>query len=203
MIEKVIDTTYVKDLYVEYFADNMKELVRAGDPEYLEAHKGDYLRLWVQLGLKYPGVYLKAYIGQTYGYYSPQAVYTVADIEGVTPSDTGITAQPLIHGKAAVKIREILLKLENIFPLYGALWSMASLLWLTLLTLVLTLSKKREPSRGESSDDTPWFVLWVPALAVVCTLLIATPVATEFRYAYHLACTLPLYVAVMLIVRNK
>ena len=31
LIENVIDLTYIKELYNPYFADNMKELVRAGD----------------------------------------------------------------------------------------------------------------------------------------------------------------------------
>ena len=43
MIESVIDTTYVKELYEPTFADNMKELVRAGHPEYLESHKKEFL----------------------------------------------------------------------------------------------------------------------------------------------------------------
>ena len=32
-VHKVIDTTYIKELYAPGFADNMKELVRAGHPE--------------------------------------------------------------------------------------------------------------------------------------------------------------------------
>lgn len=39
LIDAVIDRNYVKNLYNPEFADNMKELVRAGHPEYLEAHK--------------------------------------------------------------------------------------------------------------------------------------------------------------------
>lgn len=79
LIEQVIDTTYVKDLYNPTFADNMKELVRAGNPDYLSAHKGDFFKLWASLGLAYPADYLKAYIDQTYGYWYPDSFYPVAD----------------------------------------------------------------------------------------------------------------------------
>lgn len=45
LIDQVIDRTYVKELYNPTFADNMKELVRAGNPQYLEDHKTDFLKL--------------------------------------------------------------------------------------------------------------------------------------------------------------
>ena len=64
-VHKVIDTTYIKKLYDPGFADNMKELVRAGDPAYLTEHKGEYFMLWLSLGIKYPATYLRAYIDQT------------------------------------------------------------------------------------------------------------------------------------------
>lgn len=35
----------------------------------------------------------------------------------------------------------------------------------------------------------------VPALSVIATLLIATPVYSEFRYAYSVFCTLPFLLA--------
>lgn len=73
MIESVIDTTYVKELYEPTFADNMKELVRAGHPEYLESHKKEFLGLFLKIGMKYPIDYLEAYIDQTRGYFQPEA----------------------------------------------------------------------------------------------------------------------------------
>ena len=89
LIENVIDTTYIKELYNPTFADNMKELVRAGNQEYLAAHKGEYLKLWAQLGLAYPGDYMKAYINQTYGYWYPDSFYLVAEGEGISATELG------------------------------------------------------------------------------------------------------------------
>ena len=201
LIHRVIDTTYIDQLYVEYFSDNMKELVRAGNPDYLTSHKGDYFKLWLELGIKYPKTYLEAYIGQTKGYYSPSEVYPVADVEGVIENDTGLQGEFLIRGKLLVKVREILIKLQNIIPLYGALWSMASLFWLTLLFLILTLG--RRTSISEFQNTCTIITVWIPNIAVITTLLLATPVASEFRYAYNLAYCLPLYLAIMLITQNE
>ena len=205
LLSKIMDISYIDELYTEYISDNMKELVRAGNPKYLEAHKGEYLKLWLGLGFTYPDIYLDAYIEQTKGYYSPTALYPVADVEGVIDNDTGLHGEYLIGGKLLTKLREISLKLQNIFPLYGALWSLGSVLWLALLALGIhlsflpsdedTLPEKPRSLAGLISLGTPW----IPNMAIIATLLIATPVAVEFRYAYHLVYSLPLYCAIPLI----
>lgn len=183
-VHKVIDTTYIKELYSPGFADNMKELVRAGHPEYLTEHKGEYLKLWLSLGLKYPATYLQAHIDQTIGYWYPDTEYTVADIDGIVANNTGAASRPLIGGPFVVKIKEILLKLGDILPLYGLLSSMGAMFWALLILIGITVSK------GQKNR----YPLFLPGLAVIFTLFIATPVSSEFRYAYSLAYTLPLYV---------
>ena len=205
LLGKIMDISYIDDLYTEYISDNMKELVRAGNPGYLEAHKGEYLKLWLELGLTYPGVYLDAYIGQTRGYYSPSAVYPVADVEGVIANNTGLYGEHLLGGRLLLKIREIIMKLHTIIPLYGAFWSMGSVLWAVLLCLTFVLSTQpADASKTLAKRDRMSALLmlcmpWIPNLALIATLLIATPVATEFRYAYHLVYCLPLYMAVLLL----
>lgn len=182
-VHKVMDTTYIKELYASGFADNMKELVRAGNPDYLTEHKGEYFKLWLSLGLQYPSAYLKAYIDQTIGYWYPDVAYTVGDIDGIIANETGIASQPLIGGPFVVKTKEILLKLGDMLPLYGLLFSMGAMFW-TLISCLAILFAKKQYRRC---------ILFLPELAVILTLLIATPVSSEFRYAYSLAYTLPLY----------
>ena len=202
LINRVLDSSYVPELYTEYISDNMKELVRAGNPEYLTEHKGDYLKLWIELGLKYPDIYLDAYIAQTRGYYSPSAVYQVAEVDSIIDNDTGLYREYLIGGKLIVKVREILIKLQDIVPLYGALWSMGSLFWGTLLFLGLTLGKTLSFNLKSKMNFGNLITVWMPNIAVIGTLLIATPVAIEFRYAYNLAYCLPLYFAIMMVSRK-
>ena len=161
----------------------MKELVRAGHPDYLTEHKGEYFRLWLSLGLKYPDTYLKAYIDQTIGYWYPDVAYTVGDIDGIISNETGITSHPLIGGPFVVKTKEILQKLGDMIPLYGLLFSMGAMFW-ALIICIAIISAKKQYRR---------YILFLPGLAVVLTLLLATPVSSEFRYAYSLAYTLPLY----------
>lgn len=203
LIDKVINRSHVPELYTEYISDNMKELIRANNPEYLTEHKSEYLKLWIELGLKYPDIYLDAYVAQTRGYYSPSAVYSVAEVDGIIDSDTGLYREYLISGKIILKLREILIKLQEMIPLYGAVWSMGSLFWGTLLCLGLAIGRKTSFKLNSNMNFLDLITVWMPNIAVIGTLLIATPVATEFRYAYNLAYCIPLYFAIMMTVKES
>ena len=182
-IHRVMDTTYLKELYAPGFADNMKELLRAGDLDYLTSHKGEYLKLWLTLGLRYPLTYLQAYIDQTIGYWYPDQDAQPGRVGGIIPSETGAYSQPLLTGKLITKYREILLKLDELIPVYSLLFRMGAMCWLLLGSIALVIIKKKEPL----------LVIILPGTAILLTLLIATPVSSEFRYAYWLAQALPLY----------
>lgn len=203
LLNKILKTEYVAELYTEYISDNMKELVRANDPTYLEEHKFDFLKLWFELDAKYPEIFLDAYVAQTRGYYSPSVSYSVAEVDGIIDNETGLFREYLIGGKLIVKLREILMKLQEMIPLYGSLWSMGSLFWGTILFLGFSLSKHNSFSLKSELNYLDITTVWLPNLAVIATLLIATPVAIEFRYAYNLAYCLPLYYSIMMITTEK
>lgn len=189
LLSHIMDLNHVSELYDPTIADPIKELVRANDPEYLETHKAEYLKLWFLLTYRYPAEKLDAYINETSGYYNPLAVYASADTEGIIPNDIGLYSIPKIGGPLVVKTREIYLKLQNIFPLYGILWSMGSTLWCLLLFLAMAVAGG--VTHGKEYQTRSVFVAYLPVLAVIGTLLIATPVSTEFRYAYSMFFSFP------------
>lgn len=189
LVERVIDTTYVKELYNPEFADNMKELVRAGDQAYLAAHKAEYLRLWAQLGMAYPADYLRAYIDQTYGYWYPDSFYLVAEGEGVSASRLGVSHKPLIGGPVVIKTKEIALKMGGMLPIYGLLWSMG-VAFCFLLFCIANAFVRREKGK---------LLLYLPGFALYLTVMAATPVATDFRYVYFMVFSVPFYLMAALI----
>ena len=192
LIENVIDTTYIKELYNPAFADNMKELVRAGNQNYLAEHKWDFLKLWLSLGLKYPADYLNAYIYQTNGYWYPDSFYPVADIEGISATSLGVSHTPLIGGPIVVKTKEIAIKLGSILPMYGLLWSMG------VVFCILLFCAGNAFVRNEKAK----LVCYLPSFALYLTVMIATPVATDFRYVYFMVFSLPFYLMTALIVSD-
>lgn len=183
LVENVVDLTYIKDLYNPTFADNMKELVRAGNQQYLAEHKKEFFRLWVSLGLRYPGDYLKAYIQQTYGYWYPDSFYLVAEAEGVSATDLGVSTRHLIGGPLVVKGKEIAIKLGSMVPIYGTLWSMGVACWIMLFSAGTMLVRQ----------EAKKLLCLLPSVLLLLTVLVATPVATEFRYVYFMVFSMPFY----------
>lgn len=189
LIDQVIDTTYIKDLYNPTFADNMKELVRAGNPAFLEEHKQAYLKLWVSLGCKYPGDYVQAYINQTYGYWYPDSFYPVAEGEGISATRLGVSHTPLIGGPIVIKIKEISLKLGGMLPIYGLLWSMGFAFYVLLFCI----------GNAFARDEKKKLICYLPSFALYLTVMIATPVATDFRYVYFMVFAMPFYLMTAMI----
>lgn len=183
LIEEVVDLTYIHELYNPTFADNIKELVRAGHQDYLVAHKNEFSKLWIDLGLRYPGDYLTAYVDQTYGYWYPDSFYLVAEAEGVSATDLGVSHTPLIGGPLVIKTKEIAIKLGSMVPIYGTLWSMGVACWVLLFSISVTVIRR----------DYHRLICYLPGFALLLSVLAATPVATEFRYVYFLVLCLPFY----------
>lgn len=193
-IENVVDLTHIKKLYDPSYADNIKELVRAGNQDYLADHKWEFFKLWARLGMRYPADYLTAYIHQTYGYWYPDSFYPVADVEGVSATSLGVSHTPLIGGPLVVKTKEISIKLGSMLPLYGPLWSMGVICWVLIFCI----------GNAFVRSETQKLIFYLPSVAVLLTVLVATPVAAEFRYVYFMVFSLPFYIITsMLMLRHN
>ena len=184
LIEAVIDTTYIHELYVPDYADNIKELIRAGHPEVIEDNKGRYLGLWAGLVIHHPIEAVKAWYDLVGGYFYPDVRYEVGNIDGVISNVCGLYWNPLIGGKF-VKVKEILIKLGSFVPLYGLLWSIGSYTWLLIIAFIGALKNKTE------------YITKLLLIMTVGTLLIAAPVV-DFRYGYSVVMTMPLWIECLL-----
>lgn len=182
-LNQILDTSKIAELYNPYVSDGFKRLVRAGDESYLEEHFGEFLKIYIQIGMKYPGDYVVAFRDQSIGYWFPTQGGIIAGDEGVIPNEFGVENRPVLKGPIVIKLNEIALKLKDILPGYGILWSMGALLWLILLAAAIIIVR----------GDRRRVLLYIPCIAIVLTLIIATPVAKEFRYAYAYIFCLPLY----------
>lgn len=182
---RIMDTSKLPEIYYPYCSDNVKSLIRDKDPAYLSAHKTDYAKLWFRFGLKHPGAYFRAYVDATKGYWYPDVENLIGSNERIAENEYGLTASPVISGHLPAKGREILFKLHNIIPLYGLLWSLGALFWAAILLLGKAVTRKNKTV----------LLVFLPNMAVMATLFLATPVYNEFRYAYSLILALPVFAA--------
>lgn len=192
LIEKIGDVSYVVENYEGGCADYMTGWVSAGNQDYLIDHKGEYLKLWIDLGLRYPGEYVQAFIDQTKGYWYPMAPQQTV-FWGITQHETGLVSQAVLEGPVVLKICEILTKLYTIFPLYGILYSMGAMFWLLILCGVVAIRNRRYSVVG----------MCQPVFWVTVTLFLATPLVADLRYNYPLMLTMPCILTVTFYGKNE
>ena len=192
LLEKTVDYDSIADYYQPELSDPIKALIQYGNPEYLETHKGAYLKLWIQLGLRYPLDYWNAFVDQTRGYWYPGEPGLTVN-ESISPNDVGLTGQSVLSGTPAWKVVEILNKLYTILPLYGLLYSIGAFTWAAVFWCVNCALNGRKRN----------FLLFVPFFALILTLCLATPVAADLRYAYPLILSMPLLLCAGLEVPGK
>ncbi|MCR5670105.1 MAG: DUF6020 family protein [Butyrivibrio sp.] len=183
LIDAAIDRTYIKELYAPDYADNIKELLRAGDQNAISSNKMAYFRLWADIGLKYPKDYIDAWYDLTGGYIYPDFSYAVGDVDGIMNNDYGLKWLPKIGGKAVVKGKEIFIKLGSFIPVYGMFFAAGAYTWALVISFIAALKNKRNVS------------VHILLILLTGTLLIASPVV-DFRYVYALVFSFPLWMAI-------
>ena len=193
LIDTVIDRTYIHELYAADFADNIKELVRAGHPEELEKKRLEFLGLWLRLLIKYPGDYINAWFDLDGGYIYPDVSYEVGNIDGIMVNDLGLVSTPKLGGKAFIKLKEIMIKMGSFVPLYGMLWCIGAYTVFDIFALAVVIGNK---------EYKKYMVIMLIPLSLILTLCIAAPMV-DFRYAYAVVMTMPLSAAICGIILNK
>lgn len=184
LIEQVIPMELLAKDYKSYISDPIKGVLsKAEAGAYLQERKGDFFRLWLTLGMRYPGEYVKAWVDQTKGYWNGGYDYPYVALD--------IKASAGEYGISQVINSPIVARLFRgyfgIFrPVFGTVLSIGIYVWLVLIIFAYLINRRNVNA-----------LLCVPIIAIVLTLLVATPVAYEFRYIYAIFTSIPLllYVA--------
>jgi len=183
LLGKIMDVDAVPASYKRYISDPVKILVYvSGHQDYLLEHKGEYLKLWFEIGMKFPREYLKGWVDQTRGFWHGGYKYRIWTI-GVydSPDTVRLGIRPEINCDWAHDVRDSCL---DAFMNNAALMPFVSIgfnFWLLAFFCCCNIINHR---RTET-------FLAVPCMAIVVSLMIATPVFSEFRYAYALFVSLP------------
>ncbi|MCR4650967.1 MAG: DUF6020 family protein [Lachnospiraceae bacterium] len=193
-LELIVSTDAIREVYNSSSSDNIKNLIRReGNQEYLSDHMGDFIKLWMHLGLRYPYNYLKAWVDETRGYWAPSGYYSIWDIgisERVDLIQYGI--YNTTKNQSAMRLWEKwneLIALNKI-PFFEIILSCGIRFW-SLLFMALWMFR---------NNDKNALLAVIPAL-IVFSLWIATPTSNMFRYVYAVYAMFP--VAVMSVCSSK
>lgn len=169
----------MKSDYKPYISDPTKGIVHG---DYWVSHKADYFKTWAHIGVRYPQEYVKAWIDETRGYWNGGYKYWIWS-KGIDKIFFNVIDAPYEYKSNP---------LQKAFYKYGSIFERNMLVvfisiglhvWILILLAVYSYKKRK----------LDWLIA-VPALSVVLTLLISTPVFSEFRYAYSVFLTVPLMI---------
>ena len=179
-LAKVNSIEYIVNNYDPGGADNMIQWLVAGDSDYVKSNMGYFLKLYISLGLRNPNAYIMAFMDQTKGYYTTMMPEQIA-YYGILPNEDKLDNYPLLGARVRIKINEILSKLQDVLPVYAIFYSPGACLLILILLIGI------ETVRGRKS----MLAVFLPQLCLTFTVLIATPLVADLRYAYALMLSMP------------
>lgn len=183
-LQKIIDIDDMITEYRNYLSDPVKELIRKkGNQDYLKNNKMKFLKLYISVGLRHPVIYTLGWIDQTCGYLNAAGYPNKYWYDSIDGNSYGIERVPRMV--SVDKVINEYMRLYNELPILQIFMCIGIYVWLLLVTVFVFLIKR----------DRTGLQAAIPCLAVILSLLIATPVSAEFRYAYSLFCTLPFLLA--------
>lgn len=179
LLSHVVDLEKVKEKYRPGSFDPVKNLIRStGDQTYIKEHAGEFLRLYISLGLRHPFSYAKGWIDQTKGYWnSGYAHWRWCD--AVKSNHLGI--HRTIRSETLNRLLDTYCAQFAELPILSIFLCVGFFDWLLLFILFISLIRR----------DKTGVMLTIPAIMNILSLLISTPVFCEFRYDYATFCILP------------
>lgn len=182
-INNYFKCTNIGDKYNPIISDPVKAELNT---EYFDENKVEFIKLWLKLLKTYFKDYVESFISNSYGYYYPEATHWVAN-RTMEPNDMGLEQTPIIQTELidfVIERREI--------PILSMCFSIGTAFWIVVICLGYKVYKKEYKN---ILIYLPIFILWLT--------LIASPVFCEYRYAYPIFTTLPIYIGLDFIKRKE
>lgn len=179
LLQNIVEVDSIGEEYHAEISDYIKNLVRRyNNQEFLSEHKSDYFKLWINLGMRHPYTYIKAWADQTDGYWNCRNYYWNVWWRGIPDNDFGIVQT--INNEKAAKILNGYLELFETKQAFKIFLNIGLYVWIIVIVCFA----------GLLNDNKKYFLM-IPVLSLVATLLLATPMCHEFRYAYYIFVCFP------------
>lgn len=184
MIGQVLPLEKMEEYYNPYLFDVTKNLIREeGNQEVIAENKWEYFKLWLRVGLRNPMLYLEGEVRQTAGYWAyrvPHDQYLYGEYFMVDNPFGIVNERKLFTYDDSLAMGKFLARFQE---LYNKVWSLGLNTWVMLFGLAYLAWQKKSA------------MCYVPYIMLLVSLLLATPVYNEFRYAYGLFAAFPLLFA--------
>ena len=184
-IHKFLPVDNLGEKYYERISDNVKN--HFNDKEFTN-NKLEFLKVWIELGIKHPKTYLESFLCGSYGYWYPEATHWVVSHTIIKPRNE--VQQSLNIQQSPIKQFNILEEIsDNIrdrtIPIYSMIYSIGMAVWVFITMLGYSIYKR----------EYKLCFIYLPILFLWLTCL-ASPVFCEFRYIYSLFVSIPVLIGI-------
>lgn len=157
-----------------------------------------YFLVWLKMGLKHPGVYFDAFMCLNYGYLAPTEQNAEATINMLNEEGGTIMSQLEAMGVDGtqdydnIQILNSLLFINMIFPIIRYLSMPGVYTWFMIAIVVLFIKMRNKK----------YYVLLIPNIINILVCL-ASPLCNGMRYELPVVLSVPLMLAVTIILMNR
>lgn len=160
------------------------------DPDFnktfLTDNKGEFIKIWAQMLPKNFSEYVKAYLMDTYGFWSIETKNEYGFVDTyIIKNDFGIERKDCIEKITGKSMENLFTKPDFI----GA----GTLFWIIVLSSALLIINKKQK----------YIFVLMPCLISWISIMVATPVAFSLRYVFMMVYSLPLIVMLPFMTKNK
>lgn len=188
LLNRIFDVKMIPDIFMHECVDPIKMTALRGEGRtYLREETVTYVKLWLQMGRKYPGEYLKAWIELTKGYWNGGYAFAPYFLGGQNAAIGIVRPDTLPLRDFFEGCFEFVERLGILQPFY----SIGLQVWLLFGCWVLNIKQKRTE-----------LVLAIPGIIIILGLWLGTPLYAEFRYAYPIILSMPLVIGTTIYHKN-
>lgn len=186
LLQAIVPFDAMKETYDPWSANGVK-FNDAFDDAFLELHKGEFLRTWLEVGLQNPGAYLRAWCDLTNCYWSVNGfTWYLSGIGYDSNGDGEKESMNLIPWLASPS--NLIYYCDMYISLFQPLFKPGCLAWFMLFAAVAFELQRRRIG----------LVVTLALVAYWATYLVAAP-AADFRYSFPLLLSVPLVLSLLLI----
>lgn len=183
-ISRVLDVESCLERYNPRLSDPVKD---SSNPEMMK-EIGGYIRAWVSMGLRHPGVYVDAWLNMIYGYFYPSDSNTIVCLTLNSPDQGEIVLKqnPALK-EARMMLHDVIYFVLRKMPGIGMLFYVDTITWAFLFILMEMI--RRNGLRAAA----PWMLFF--GTLGICML---SPKSGEIRYLMPIFYALPAMLGMLL-----
>ncbi len=196
-LSQLIPLETIKEKFDPYNVDSIKYSSDFADDTFVNAHKNDLIKTWLDMMIDNPGIYIDEHLRTTYGFWSMsnssfKMRYTyIGAFADPSEFDDWFADEKIVQKNLLpAKIQE---PVEFFLTSISVFLGVGTVFWIFIGMMISLIVLK---------DKKIWLI-GLPVILCFLTLILATPIAFQWRYGLGIVYSLPLLYGIAMIGKNN